>query len=147
MCIRDRRHTARPPPRPAPATARVLPAKPTGPAPAPSRWPRRSPGWRWPLYPRSGLSVVWGQISAGTVANAIPETGVANATVRVLDPLAWQAAPGLLRELALAAVAPYGVEVDVTYQRGVPPVVNDPFATELLSQGIKTALGRDHRVL
>ena len=93
--------------------------------------------------PRSGLSVVWGQISAGTVANAIPETGVANATVRVLDPLAWQAAPGLLRELALAAVAPYGVEVDVTYQRGVPPVVNDPFATELLSQGIKTALGLD----
>jgi amidohydrolase len=96
--------------------------------------------------PRSGLSVVWGQISAGTVANAIPETGVANATVRVLDSEAWQSAPGLLRELTLAAAAPYGVEVEITYQRGVPPVINDPFATELLSQGIKAALGPDATV-
>src|SRR6266513_1145450 len=39
--------------------------------------------------PRSSLSLVWGRVSAGTVANAIPDEGVAEGTVRCLDDEAW----------------------------------------------------------
>src|SRR5262245_12139480 len=35
--------------------------------------------------PRASLSLVWGRVSAGTVANAIPDQGVAEGTVRCLD--------------------------------------------------------------
>lgn len=91
--------------------------------------------------PRSGLSVVWGQVHAGTVANAIPQAGYAAATVRVLDAEAWQGAPGLLRELAAAAAAPYSVDLEVNYSRGVPPVVNDAATTNLLAAAARATLG------
>src|SRR4029077_7288478 len=39
--------------------------------------------------PRSSLSLVWGRVSAGTVANAIPHEGVDEGTVRCLDDHAW----------------------------------------------------------
>ena len=49
--------------------------------------------------PRSSLSLVWGRVSAGTVANAIPHEGVAEGTVRCLDDEAWHTAPDLLKGL------------------------------------------------
>ena len=47
----------------------------------------------------------------------------------MLDAVAWADAEGLVRELIGMIVAPYGVAADVTYLRGVPPVVNEPAAT------------------
>ncbi|HLK77014.1 MAG TPA: amidohydrolase, partial [Streptosporangiaceae bacterium] len=35
--------------------------------------------------PRSSLSLVWGRVSAGSVANAIPDGGIVEGTVRCLD--------------------------------------------------------------
>ena len=49
--------------------------------------------------PRSSLSLVWGRVSAGTVANAIPDEGIAEGTVRCLDDEAWHSAPDLLKGL------------------------------------------------
>src|SRR5262247_919023 len=49
--------------------------------------------------PRSSLSLVWGEVSAGMAHNAIPEEGHAAGTVRCLDEQAWHGAPGLLDEL------------------------------------------------
>ena len=63
--------------------------------------------------PRSGLSLVWGQVHAGAAANAIPQTGFAEGTVRCLDADTWEAAHELVPELAQALVAPYGVDADV----------------------------------
>ncbi len=42
--------------------------------------------------PRAGLSVVWGQVHAGTAANAIPAGGFVEGTVRCLDADVWRAA-------------------------------------------------------
>ena len=50
--------------------------------------------------PRSGVSLVWGRVSAGTVANAIPETGTIEGTLRALDDAGWQLAKHLVPELA-----------------------------------------------
>ena len=49
--------------------------------------------------PRSSLSLVWGRVSAGTVANAIPDAGIVEGTVRCLDDEAWHRAPDLLKDL------------------------------------------------
>ena len=49
--------------------------------------------------PRSSLSLVWGQVSAGAAANAIPDDGMVEGTVRCLDDEAWHQAPDLLKAL------------------------------------------------
>lgn len=91
--------------------------------------------------PRAGLCLVWGAISAGTARNAIPREGRLQGTLRVLDKVAWLQAPDLVERLAQQLAAPYGASVSVTYERGVPPVVNDPAATALLTAATTTALG------
>ena len=91
--------------------------------------------------PRAGLAVVWGHVSAGVASNAIPREGVLRGTLRVLDRSAWEGAPQLVRRVVEGLVEPYGAVADVTYTRGVPPVVNDVDATAVLSAGAARALG------
>ncbi|MCW2600145.1 MAG: amidohydrolase [Frankiales bacterium] len=91
--------------------------------------------------PRAGLCLVWGQVAAGTARNAIPREGVLTGTLRVLDKEVWRQAPDLVQRLVQGIVAPYGARATVTYERGVPPVVNDPAATALLTAAVITALG------
>ncbi|GAC1439688.1 MAG: amidohydrolase [Mycobacteriales bacterium] len=91
--------------------------------------------------PRAGLCLVWGHVSAGVARNAIPREGVLQGTLRVLDKVAWQAAPDLVRRVVDGLVLPYGARAEVTYVRGVPPVVNDATATSLLTAAVTAALG------
>ena len=91
--------------------------------------------------PRAGLCLVWGHISAGLVRNAIPREGVLKGTFRVLDKAVWQDAPDLVERVVQGLVAPYGARAMVSYERGVPPVVNDPNATALLTAAVVTELG------
>jgi len=91
--------------------------------------------------PRAGMCLVWGHVNAGVARNAIPREGVLSGTLRVLDKDAWTAAPELVERLAQGLAAPYGARAVVTYERGVPPVVNDPSATALLTAAVRTAVG------
>jgi amidohydrolase len=77
--------------------------------------------------------LVWGQVNAGTVANVIPQSGVLRGTVRTLSRATWDALPPLVDEVVRAVLAPYGVTVDISHVRGVPPVVNDPTCVEGLA--------------
>ena len=91
--------------------------------------------------PRAGLSVVWGHVSAGSAPNAIPREGRVGGTVRALDAGVWELAPRVVEEAIRATVAPYGVGCEVTYTRGVPPVVNDATCTRLLAGAAQSVLG------
>ena len=91
--------------------------------------------------PRAGLSVVWGAVEAGNAANAIPTSGTVRGTLRVLDRDAWAGAESLVRELVEQIVAPTGAQVATSYERGVPPVVNDPRCVEVQRAAILAALG------
>jgi amidohydrolase len=91
--------------------------------------------------PRAGLCMVWGHIGAGNANNAIPRLGTLRGTLRVLDKAAWERAPAMVEQLVQDLVAPFGAEAAVTYERGVPPVVNDVGATSVLSIAVRTALG------
>ncbi len=91
--------------------------------------------------PRAGLSVVWGQVHSGGVANAIPNEGFVEGTLRCLDSRVWESAhtvvPGLVRSLA----SPYGVDVEVDMHKSVPPCVNDEVSTDLMRAVARDVFG------
>lgn len=91
--------------------------------------------------PRASLSVVWGRISAGRAANAIPESGEVEGTLRCLSRAAWSAAPELVEELVRAIAAPYGVGVEVAYVRNVPPVDNETTSVTILTSAVTATEG------
>jgi len=93
------------------------------------------------LDPRSGVSVVWGTVEAGSALNVIPSTGRVAGTVRMLDAVAWSEAEKLVPVLVEQVVAPYGVHAQVDYQRGVPPVVNDAASIALLAGAVEASIG------
>jgi amidohydrolase len=98
------------------------------------------------LDARSGVSMVFGAIRAGEAPNAIPCEGTARATVRVLGREAWTEIPELVKSLIHEVVAPTGAQADVSYRRGVPPVVNDRLATAVVAGAAAAALGQEHVV-
>jgi amidohydrolase len=93
--------------------------------------------------PRSGLSLVWGLISAGSAVNAIPDKGVAAGTVRCLDNEAWAAAPALLDELVRSVAVAYGATVELSYLRNVPPTVNEAASATMFATAAESVLGPD----
>jgi amidohydrolase len=95
------------------------------------------------LDPRAGASVVWGLVHAGSATNVIPASGEAAGTIRMLDAVAWADAECLVSEIVHQIVQPYGVEAELTYTRGVPPVVNEPRSTALLADAVEQVLGED----
>ena len=93
------------------------------------------------IDPRSGVSLMWGSIHAGSVANAIPGTGEIVGTLRALDADGWRLAKQLIPELAAEIVLPFGVEVDVAVTDGVPPAVNHPRGVRRLTRAAEEMLG------
>ena len=93
--------------------------------------------------PRSSLSLVWGRVSAGSAANAIPDDGMVEGTVRCLDDSAWHAAPELLKALLESVASAYGVVADISYQRNVPPTVNEAASTAMIEAAADRVLGPD----
>ena len=91
--------------------------------------------------PRAGLSVVWGRIQAGHAANVIPQHAELEGTVRCLDLAAWHEAPDLVHEVIDQVAAMYRAKCEIAYQRGVPPVVNEPDSTELLRDAMTARYG------
>jgi amidohydrolase len=91
--------------------------------------------------PRSSLSLVWGRISAGTAPNAIPDSGVAEGTVRCLDDEAWHSAPDLLKGLIDSIASAYGVNAELSYRRSVPPTVNDQASAAMIAAAALDVLG------
>jgi len=93
------------------------------------------------INPMSSLSLVWGRVNAGGVANAIPDAGSVEGTVRCLDDTAWHAAPELLKTLVEAVATAYGVTPDLIYKRSVPPAVNEAVSTEMVAAAADRVLG------
>ncbi|WP_454051295.1 amidohydrolase [Cellulomonas sp. Marseille-Q8402] len=95
------------------------------------------------LDPRSGVNLTWGAVQAGSAHNAIPASGSVRGTLRCLDVRAWERASQVLHAAVDEVTAPYGVEVEVRHQRGVPPVENDERAVAVLEAAARDVLGED----
>ena len=86
--------------------------------------------------PRSGTIMVWGAAHAGNAPNAIPQEGRLRGTVRTGDHQTWGELEPLVRSIVGELLAPLGVRYDISYFRGVPPVVNDEAAVAVLSASV-----------
>jgi amidohydrolase len=93
--------------------------------------------------PRAGLSMTFGSVQAGTVANVIPAAAVARGTVRVLDRNVWGEIPKLVERVLEHTVQAFNVTPELDYRRGSPPVVNDEAATGVLTAAGRAVLGPD----
>ncbi|GGW84702.1 peptidase [Streptomyces malachitofuscus] len=81
---------------------------------------------------RSGLAVTWGRIESGHAPNVIPQHAELSGTVRCLDLEAWRQAPDVVVAAIDEVANLHRAKSEINYVRGVPPVVNEAGATELL---------------
>ncbi|MBT0566846.1 amidohydrolase [Williamsia sp. CHRR-6] len=87
--------------------------------------------------PRTGTVMVWGSAHAGNAPNAIPQEGRLRGTVRTGDHDTWELLEPLVIEAVAGLLSPLGITYDLHYERGVPPVVNDPDATATMRASVE----------
>ncbi|MEU6305720.1 M20 family metallopeptidase [Streptomyces chartreusis] len=92
---------------------------------------------------RSGLAVTWGRIDSGHAPNVIPQHAELSGTVRCLDLDTWRQAPDVVVAAIDEVANLHRAKSEINYIRGVPPVVNDPAATELLHEAMTVRRGAD----
>ncbi|RLL68565.1 amidohydrolase [Streptomyces sp. Z26] len=90
---------------------------------------------------RSGVSLTWGRIASGHACNVIPQRAELSGTLRCLDLPGWHAAPDLVHAAIDEVAALHRAKSEINYVRGVPPVVNEPGATELLHDAMVARRG------
>ncbi|MEU1668318.1 amidohydrolase [Streptomyces sparsogenes] len=90
---------------------------------------------------RSGLAVTWGRVESGHACNVIPQHAELSGTVRCLDLPAWREAPDLVHAAVDEIATLHGAKSEITYVRGVPPVVNEAGSVELLRRAMETRRG------
>ncbi|WP_052436907.1 M20 family metallopeptidase [Georgenia sp. SUBG003] len=99
------------------------------------------------MDPRAGVNLTWGAVHAGKAANAIPASGSVTGTIRCLDGREWHRAAKIVQEAVDHVTAPYDVEVELGYARGIPPVVNEERAVRVVDAAVKDVIGPDAVVL
>ncbi|OXY98402.1 M20 family metallopeptidase [Streptomyces diastatochromogenes] len=90
---------------------------------------------------RSGLALTWGRIESGHAPNVIPQHAELSGTVRCLDLDAWRDAPDVVHAAIDEVATLHRAKSEITYVRGVPPVVNDRDSTELLRRAMVARRG------
>jgi amidohydrolase len=85
--------------------------------------------------------LVFGMVAGGHAPNVIPTEVSVQGTFRTLDPQAWAAAQEVLTAALDHVVAGYGLEAQLTHERGAPPVVNDAAVTDVLARAAAATLG------
>jgi amidohydrolase len=80
---------------------------------------------------------------AGSVANAIPDEGLAEGTVRCLDDEAWHKAPEMMRSLLDSVAGAYDVKAELEYTRIVPPAVNEATSVQMARDAAVQMLGEE----
>ncbi|CAL9308109.1 amidohydrolase [Actinospica acidiphila] len=92
---------------------------------------------------RSGLAVTWGRIESGHAPNVIPQHAELSGTVRCLDLETWRQAPDLVVAAIDEVANLHRAKSEINYVRGVPPVVNEAGATELLRDAMIARRGTE----
>ena len=90
---------------------------------------------------RLPLSLVFGRVQGGIAGNVIPTSVELSGTCRTLDHDTWERMPKLIDRLVNEIVAPLGAAATVTYEIGIPPVVNDQFVVAEVEFAVSSVLG------
>jgi amidohydrolase len=92
---------------------------------------------------RDAVTMVFGQVHAGHAPNVIPTHAELAGTLRVRGRASWDSVQEIVESLVEATITPFGAAYELDYQRGSPPVDNDPQATAVLRAATHAALGRE----
>ncbi|MER7395963.1 amidohydrolase [Streptomyces sp. NPDC000151] len=92
---------------------------------------------------RAGLAVTWGRLETGHACNVIPQRAELSGTIRCLDLDAWRQAPDLVYAAIDEVATLHRAKSQITYVRGVPPVVNEPMTTSLLQNAMTARRGAE----
>ncbi|MFB8180108.1 amidohydrolase [Streptomyces sp. NPDC055966] len=92
---------------------------------------------------RVGLALTWGRIQSGHAPNVIPQHAELSGTVRCLDLEAWRQAPDIIHAAIDEVATMHRAKSEITYVRGVPPVVNDKESADLLRRAMSARRGRE----
>ncbi|WP_431993849.1 amidohydrolase [Streptomyces albogriseolus] len=92
---------------------------------------------------RSGLAVTWGRVESGHAPNVIPQHAELSGTVRCLDLETWRQAPDVVVAAIDEVANLHRAKSEINYVRGVPPVVNEAGATELLRDAMIARRGTE----
>ncbi|WP_426572719.1 amidohydrolase [Aquihabitans sp. McL0605] len=94
--------------------------------------------------PRDGLNLTFGSIQVGDAPNVIATEARLLGSLRASGRGAWEAAPHHIARLLPAIVEPLGATWELDHQTGAPPIVNDPWAVDMIRQAAMGVLGDDH---
>lgn len=86
------------------------------------------------INPGQGAVLTVGRIAGGTTHNIIPDTCSFGGTIRARSPEARKTAEDALKRIAAGAELMLKVKCEVTFRRGVPPLMNDD---RMLDAGVK----------
>jgi amidohydrolase len=95
------------------------------------------------LGPDRHLTLVFGRISGGGAANAIPSVVEISGTSRVREVDVWRDLPDLIERYLKEIATSYGAGVELDYRRGSPPVDNDGSVIDVIRQAATEALGSE----
>ncbi|RAJ71719.1 amidohydrolase [Streptomyces sp. Amel2xB2] len=90
---------------------------------------------------RAGMALTWGRIESGHACNVVPQRAELSGTLRCLDLAAWRDAPDLVHAAIDEVATLHRAKSEITYVRGVPPVVNETGSTELLRTAMTARRG------
>ena len=91
--------------------------------------------------PREPLAVVFGRVNGGSADNVIPTEIELGGTVRLLNLDLWRTMPKLVEQHVHDLVSPLGATAAVDYERGSPPVVNQPAVVDAFDRTGRAMLG------
>ena len=95
------------------------------------------------LDPRQHIAMVFGRISGGDTANAIPTEVSISGTARVQESEAWNGLAEIIDRQVGAIASPFGAGVEVSHLRGAPPVDNEAAVIRTIEKAAATVLGRE----
>lgn len=87
------------------------------------------------------VTVVFGAAQAGDAANVIPARAVLRGSVRTADVETWGRMEKVVEAELASILSGTGATWNLSYRRGVPPVINEPEATEVLRSAAMQVVG------
>jgi amidohydrolase len=97
--------------------------------------------------PQDAAVVSVTRFHAGQADNILPETAVLGGTVRSFDPEMQEMLEAGMRRVCKGIELAHGVEIEVSYERGYPPTINDANAAALCREVARQIAGSDQMMV
>ena len=93
--------------------------------------------------PRAGAVLTFGSINGGSAVNVIPAKVEMWGTLRSAKRDVWEIGEELVTTSVASIAATFGVEAEVTYTQGPPPVINDEECAERARAAVVSVFGEE----